>query len=423
MIWDFENISARRLILWAGLNGIMGLGLVLFSENMWMALGLGLILWGLVEGTLAWVILQRAGKHLGQSSKFAEEEKEAGKARRHLWISNALDVIIVAGGTALVYFNIRESLFCQGIGLSLIIHGAFLFIFSMQSALRVPDPLQLPHLPLFTHPDHDPFLFEGGKPACLLVHGFPGTALEMRPLGEGLNEVGWTARGMRLPGFGPELADVIDYNNEAWVQSILQELKLLKEAGHSPLLLVGYSFGGGLSIQAAARMQLDGLVLIAPVAWHEPPWAKVALDFARALLPLRFQPFQRIPLAGSTPLEGMEPFLPEIDFEDPAHARELQHLQLPLYILDQVREVARGAVAAAPQIYTPTLLIQGRQDKVIQPARTKALRDLLNASVTYEKVDGTHSLTMPHNPAFEDVKAKVIHFAELIASPPKNIKP
>jgi len=421
MIWDFENISARRFILWAGLNGIVGLLLALISSDaVWRALGLGLLVWGLMEGALAWAILKRAEKHLGQLSEFTEEEKEAIKARRHLWIINALNVIIVAGGTALVYFNIRGVLLWHGVGLSLIIHGAFLFIFSMQSAFRVPDPLQLPHLPLFTHPDHEPFLFEGGKPACLLVHGFPGTALEMRPLGEGLHEVGWTARGMRLPGFGPELADVIDYNNETWVRSILEELKTLRDAGHSPLVLIGYSFGGGLSIQAAVRTHLDGLVLIAPIAWHELPWAKVILDFARALLPLRFHPFQRIPIPGPNLVDGIEPFLPEINFDDPTHARELQHLQLPLYILDQVREIAREALTAAPKIQTPTLLIQGTQDQVIQSTRTKTLKDRINAPITYQKVDGPHSLTMPHNPAFEDVKAKVIGFAELIASSHKK---
>lgn len=416
MIWDFENISARRLFLWAVLNILVGLGLALFSGSVWWVIGWWLLIWGLVEGIFAWVILKRAEKHLGRPSRIVEEDREASKERRSLWINNAIDVIIVAGGTAVVYFLGQEFLTLQGMGLSMIVHGAFLFVFSMQHAFRVPDPFQLPHLPIFTHPDHEPFLFEGGKPACLLVHGFPGTALEMRPLGEGLHKAGWTARGMRLAGFGPELANVINYNNEVWVQSIQQELHLLKEAGHNPLILLGYSFGGGLSIQAAARMPLDGLALIAPVAWREPPWAKVALDFARALLPLKFNPFQRIPIAGSSPLEGMEPFLPEIDFEEPAHARELQHLQLPLYILDQVREVARGALAAAPQIDTPTLLIQGTRDKVIQPARTESLRDLIHTPVTYHKVDGPHSLTMRHNPAFEAVKTHVIHFAAQIAS-------
>jgi esterase/lipase len=416
MIWDFENISARRLFLWAGLNGLVGLGFALFGNGVERALGLGLFIWALVEGILAWFILGRAEKHLGKPSSFAGEEKEAVQVRRVTWVNNAVDVIIVAGGTAVVYFLGRESLFWQGMGLSVIIHGVFLFIFTMWHALRVPDPLQLPHLPLFTHPDHEPFLFEGGKPACLLVHGFPGTALEMRPLGQGLNEAGWTARGMRLPGFGLDLADVIDYNNEAWVRSIVDELKILRDAGHSPLLLVGYSFGGGLSIQAAARLPLDGLVLIAPVTWHESNGAKVVYDFARALLPLRFQPFQRIPIAGSNPLDGFEPCLPEIDFTNPEHVSELQHLQLPLYILDQIREVGRKALAAAPEVRTQTLLIQGTQDKVIQPDRTETLRDRLSAPITYEEVDGEHHLTMPHNPAFENVKAKVINFAEPIAS-------
>jgi carboxylesterase len=293
----------------------------------------------------------------------------------------------------------------------------------MQHAFRVPDPFQLPHLPIFTHPDHEPFLFEGGKPACLLVHGFPGTSLEMRPLGHCLNEAGWTARGMRLPGFGPDLADVIDFNNETWVRSILDELKTLRDAGHSPLLLVGYSFGGGLSIQAAARLPLDGLVLIAPLTWHEPAGIKVIFDFTRALLPLRFAPFQRIPIVGSHPLDGIEPFFPEIDFESPEQIREFQHLQLPLYVLDQLREVGRKALAAAPEVHTRTLLIQGMQDRVIQPERTNFLHNRLNAPIIYKEVNGAHHLTMPHNPAFEDVKSNVITFAELITSQPKNIKP
>jgi alpha-beta hydrolase superfamily lysophospholipase len=53
----------------------------------------------------------------------------------------------------------------------------------------------------FQGPEHLPFLWPGGQPAALLVHGFPGTPAEMRPLGEALHQAGWTAQGILLPGF------------------------------------------------------------------------------------------------------------------------------------------------------------------------------------------------------------------------------
>jgi hypothetical protein len=63
------------------------------------------------------------------------------------------------------------------------------------------------------------------------------------------------------------------------------------------------------------------------------------------------------------------------------------------------------------------------QDRVIQPERTNFLHNRLNAPIIYKEVNGAHHLTMPHNPAFEDVKSNVITFAELITSQPKIIKP
>jgi len=336
--------------------------------------------------------------------------------RKHLWIINALCVVLATGGAALVYFMGMDSLRWLGTGCGVILQGAFLFIFSMQHALRVPDPLQLPHLPLFTHPDHEPFLFEAGEPGAVLIHGFPGTALEMRPLGRALADAGWTVRGMRLPGFGPELADVINYSNEEWLRSSIEELKALQNAGHSPLLLVGYSFGGGLAIQAAARELVNGLVLIAPITWREPALAKTLMDFARSLLPLTIHPFRYIPISSPQMTEGFQKFLPEINLENPDHASELSHLQMPLYIFDQIQEVGRKALAAAPHVHSPTLLIQGKGDKVIQPSRTAHLRDQLGGSVAYEMVDGSHHLTMPHHPAFDDVVKKVLAFAAQIRS-------
>jgi len=416
MIWDYENVLTRRLFLWAVVNILVGIGLMIFADGLWVPFGLQLLIWGAVEVGLAWCGMRMAGKQLYKRHAREEEEKEAARVRRVLWYAAGLGALVLACAAVSVYFWQPESLFWRGAGIGMLVQCIFLIVFCMRHALKVPEPLQFPHLPLFTHPDHEPFLFIGGKPAAVLVHGFPGTALEMRHLGKALNEAGWTVRGMRLSGFGPDLANVIQYSNEDWVSEIQGELKALREEGHTPLLLVGYSFGGGLALQVSARESLDGLALLAPLTWREPHWGKIVLNYARMLLPLSIYPFRHVRPEHPMVEEEFLQYLPEIHLDDPEHARELPYLQLPLCVLDQIREVGREALTAAPDVHTPTLLIRGTQDKMIHLNAIKYLKDRLGGPVTFETVDSPHSLTMPHNPAFEDVKTKITTFAEKIAS-------
>jgi esterase/lipase len=411
MIWDFENLLSRRLMAWAGLNILVGAGLALFGEGIWPVFGLTAIVWGAVNGLIALFGLRKAGQHLFQPSTDEDEVVEAARIRKILWINNALDVLYVAGGTALLYFLGQNSLFWRGAGWGTVLQGAFLFGFDLWHARRVPEPYQLPHLPLFTHPDHQPFWFEGEKPAALLVHGFPGSALEMRHLGKALNEAGWMVRGVLLPGFGSELPGLIRNNNDSWVQAVGKELERLRSAGHTPILLVGYSFGGAVSMQVAAGGSVDGLVLISPMTWKEPAWTKPLLDFVRAMLPLSITPLKHIPLDNPLLEEELFQYQPEFDKDDPDQVSEMRRLEIPLMILDQLREVGREGLAAAPLIYVPTLVIQGEQDKVIPPKWTKDMAKQLPNLVSYVIVEGSHSLTMPRCPSIDKVLSLLVSFA------------
>ena len=81
----------------------------------------------------------------------------------------------------------------------------------------------LPYNP-FNGPEHADFTISGGKPAALLVHGFPGTPAEMRPLAQALNERGWTVRGLLLPGFGSDLDTLPFRRAEDWTRSVRNAL-------------------------------------------------------------------------------------------------------------------------------------------------------------------------------------------------------
>lgn len=414
MIWDYENLLARRLLLWAILCGTVGAGLLLFGAASWRGFGLSALSWGVLDILLASTILEKVKPHLGHRSDFITESAEAERLHKIQWRSNALDVLYAAAGAVLLHFVGDGYPFWKGFSWGVILQGAFLFAFDLYHALHVPGPFQMPALPWFTDPRHAPFTLEGGPAAAVLVHGFPGTALEMRQIGQALNEAGWTVHGLCLPGFGAELVDLIDHNNRDWVKAINNEIMALKSAGHSPILLVGYSFGGGLALQTAAEEPLDGLALLAPLTWQEPRAVTPMLNTARALLPVSVDPFKHIPVTHPLMMEELFQYLPEIDPEDPEQQAELRHTKIPLYILDQLREVGREALATAPDVSAPTLIVQGSEDQFIRPPSISHLRDLMTARVRLETVNGPHSLTMPHNPALDEVLALLVDFGNEI---------
>lgn len=418
MIWDFENLLARRLMLWGFLCLFVGAALLLFGSPPWQGAGLSALSWGVINTLLASAILEKTKAYLGRHSTFNTEGAEAIRLNKILWRSNALDALYAAAGAALLFFLNDGFPFWRGFGWGVILQGVFLFAFDLYHVLRVPNPLQMPLLPWFTDPRHEPFTFEGSRPAALLVHGFPGTALEMREIGQKLNDNGWTVRGLRLPGFGPELLELINHNNRDWVDFIKSEIAGLKAAGHGPILLVGYSFGGGLALQAAAEEPVDGLALLAPLTWKFPPVLNSILATARALLPVSIKPFNFIPVQHPMMMEELFQYLPEIDPADPDQQAELRQITIPLYILDQLREVAREGFNAAAQVHAPTLIIQGAQDPMIRPASTELLARSMTAPVRRKTVDGPHSLTMPHNPALNKVLELVVDFGNEILEGP-----
>jgi carboxylesterase len=414
MIWDYENLLTRRLILWAASSILAGLFLIVFGNPFWQAFGVQAVAWGGIDALIGWFGLRKAKQNVGKPATNQKEEQESKKLRRTLWINSALDVLYIVGGISIVLFLGSRAEFWRGTGWGVILQGTFLYIFDISHAVRIPEPLSLPHIPLFTHPDHQPFLFKAENPAAVLVHGFPGTALEMRHIGKALNAQGCTVSGLRLPGFGPDLINLTEYTSNDWAAYIRKEIQSLRDQGHSPLLLVGYSFGGGLALQVAAEEELDGLALIAPLTWRNSAIMDMVVDYVRALFPTAIYPLRRIPVDSPFMESNFLKVLPEIDPNDPNHVQELKHLQLPMFVIEQIREVGQAGLAAAPRVKIPCLLIQGAQDNVIRPATTKHLQAVLGGDVTYEVVDGSHSMTMPHNPAFEEVLANVTAFGEKI---------
>ena len=262
---------------------------------------------------------------------------------------------------------------------------------------------------LFQEPEHAPFLFEAGKPASLLVHGFPGTPAEMRPLGKALNQAGWTVQGLLLPGFGSEINRLGDYRMEDWTAAVVQALEALKK-DHAPVLLVGYSLGGGLALAASARNKPDALILLAPF-WKTTGWFWSAMPLIKMIIP-KIRPFKvfRMNLSDPRTHQALGNFMPDADLDDPQVQSAMRDFKFPLRIMDEVRQVGQAACKVASRLTIPSLVVQGSTDDWVTTRATRQLLQVLPGPLTYVEVPAAHDLLDSNKPAWERVVESVLGF-------------
>ena len=262
----------------------------------------------------------------------------------------------------------------------------------------------------FQGPEHLPFLWPGGAPAALLVHGFPGTPAEMRPLGEALHKAGWTVQGLLLPGFGPQIATLDERRAGDWAAAVEEALCALKR-DHSPILLVGYSMGAALAIGAAARAVPDGLVLLAPFWWTGSPLQRALGALLRPLLPRSFRPLRRADFANPQLRRFVANFFPQADLDNPQTQEDLRQIDVPLSIVNQVRITGRTAYDQAPGVETPLLIVQGKHDEVVRLQFTRRLMKRFPHSPRYLEVDADHDLVRPAHTDWPAIEQAVLDFA------------
>jgi carboxylesterase len=122
--------------------------------------------------------------------------------------------------------------------------------FGLPEARRPPPP---PPRPDAIMEGADPWRFEGKSGiAFLVIHGYGGSPFNVKPLGEFLHRLGHTAIGPLLPGHGTRIEDLAETRFYHWVEYV-ERLYLEERARYKKLFLVGFSMGGTVALQAAAR--------------------------------------------------------------------------------------------------------------------------------------------------------------------------
>lgn len=265
-------------------------------------------------------------------------------------------------------------------------------------------------------PEHQPFFWRGQSGcAALLVHGFPGTPAEMRPLGQVLHSLDWTVQGLLLPGFGPQFDQLTHYRQQDWRAAVQMALTDLQRE-HATVLLIGNSMGAALALQVAAVQPPSALLLFAPF-WRSANWLlDAAFPVARRFL-RQVRPFQKADFADSQFRAGVARVMPDADLDDPNIQTAIRQLELPVDILGEVRQAGRLGYQALPQVKTPVVIMQGSEDIVAIPRFTRQMARRLPMLAGYVQMPGSHELIQGRSEAWPLIAALVQQFAHQIQQP------
>jgi carboxylesterase len=264
----------------------------------------------------------------------------------------------------------------------------------------------------FQQPEHQSFLWAGGQTAVLLIHGFPGSPAELRPLAQQLHAAGFTTEGLLLPGFGPQIESLPRRRMIEWVTAVLDAHESLSR-DYEQVWLLGHSMGAAVALQAAARRPPDGLILLAPFwrigRWHHQIIWRLLYPFLSEFRPFkRFKPDFNDPAARA----NIRNWLPNADLDDPAVQEEIRNFAAPTAVLEQLRLAGQGGYDAAPQVACPAFALQGRRDPLVKPDYARRLTGRLAGPLHYRELDADHDLPDPNKPSFPAVTTAVLQFLQ-----------
>ncbi len=232
-------------------------------------------------------------------------------------------------------------------------------------------------------PGAEPFDFPGGAGAdgrtgVLLVHGFTGTPMSMRPWGDHLAAAGFAVRCPLLPGHGTRWEDCNLSTSDQWVAAVAEAFDRLA-ADCDSVFVAGLSMGGTLATRLAEirRADVAGLLLVNPSLFTQRLDAK--------LLPLIAR------ITGSwSPIAG--------DIKKPGVV-ELAYPRLPTRAVLQLRALWAATRADLARVTSPVLVFRSAEDHVVEPVNTRVLLDGISSRDTTEVVlrDSYHVATLDND--------------------------
>jgi carboxylesterase len=199
---------------------------------------------------------------------------------------------------------------------------------------------------------------EGATVAFLLVHGFCASPDEMKTLGQFLESIGIASFAVQLAGHGTNPNELRKTRWTDWYNSVNEGFMLVKSWNPTHLFVAGFSMGGALStILVSENKNIDGLVLISPALKIE------------GVLP-KFVPVLKYFMKDRE--------VDVIKVQEQYEIKRTKYSREPVSAYHELFKLQKKARQSLTKITIPTIIIQGANDKTINP---------LNAEIAYEGIN------------------------------------
>jgi carboxylesterase len=206
------------------------------------------------------------------------------------------------------------------------------------------------------------------SPLCLVLHGLGGGPYELGPLIAALEADGLRVDAPILPGHEPTGPVMPASSWRDWATASEAAFDALAAAG-GPVVVIGFSTGATLALRLATRRPVARMVLLAPF---------LAIRYS-GLIPLRPASYLRhiaklIPDLPRRPPAVRDPAMRRwASGQDGFRTFNLHSSISALELIDEVTSLVTG-------ITTPTLIIQGTLDTVVEPINARWLHRQLGAT-------------------------------------------
>jgi hypothetical protein len=140
-IWEFSEVLAQRLVTWSAISMTLG-GVMSSSKSRYLrGVGSQFIGWAIINVAIAYFgskTTKQRRETLRDADTPERHIQEAGNLRTLLWVNALLDVLYIVAGRNLASRR-KSGAWLRGVGMGIMLQGAFLFVFDLLHAHDVDD--------------------------------------------------------------------------------------------------------------------------------------------------------------------------------------------------------------------------------------------------------------------------------------------
>lgn len=236
----------------------------------------------------------------------------------------------------------------------------------------------------------EPFMFEEGERAVLLLHGFTGHSGDVRMLGRYLQRKGYTTYAPIYRGHGKGPENLTEGSKEAWWEDVKEAYQFLRNKGYDKIAVAGLSLGGVLSLKLTYNAPVKGVVtMCTPIILDE----NHRLDEGFRYYATQYKKSDGI---AEDEIKGV------VD--------KLVEKSAPLFT--EISELIIEVKGELETIYTPTFVVQAKDDHIINTDSANHIYDTVECDDKEIKwyEEAGHAITL--GPKKAEVHEDIYNFLE-----------